>query len=80
MEYRIDIRPIEVIVLDALQEIILMLIVNEFQASEIFIVLPVLQIIHDQDVRTSAAIQFLYDVAADESGTTCYNNHDISSP
>ena len=75
MEDGIDVRTIKGIILYALQKIILVLIVDELQAPQIFVVLPILEIINNQDVTASLTIEFLYNVAADEAGTACYYNH-----
>ena len=42
MEYDIDICAIDVIVLDAAQEIVLMLIVDELQAAQVLLVLAIM--------------------------------------
>lgn len=75
----VDVRAVEVVVLDALKEVVLVLVVNELQAAEVLVVLAVLEVVDDQDVRAAAAVEFFDDVAADETGTTCYDNHVDSS-
>ena len=79
MKDGIDIRTIKSIILNALQEIILVLIIDELQPPEIFIVLSILEIVDNQDVAASLTIEFLYDIAADETGTPCNNDHDFIS-
>lgn len=75
MEDRVDIRAVEVVILDGLKEVILVLVVNELQAAQVLVVLSILEVVDDQDVRTATTVEFLDDVAADETGTTRYNNH-----
>ena len=75
MEDGIDIRAVEIIVLDGLKEVILVLVVNELQAAQILVILAILEVVDDQDIRTPAAIEFFDDIAADEAGTTRYDNH-----
>ena len=80
MEYSIDVRAVEVIVLNTLQEVILMLVVDELKTTQVLVILPVLQIIHDQDVCTTTAIKFFDDITADKTGTACYDNDDKYLP
>ena len=75
MEYRINVRAVKIIVFNALQKIVLVLVVNEFQAAQVLVVLPVLQVIYHQYIRPPTAIEFLHQIAADKSGTASYNNH-----
>ena len=75
MEDGINVRTVEVVVLDALKEVVLVLVVDELQAAEVLVVLAILEVVDDQDVRAAAAVEFFDDVAADETGTTCYDNH-----
>lgn len=79
VEDGVDVRAVEVVVLDALKEVVLVLVVDELQAAEVLVVLAVLEVVDDQDVRAAAAVEFFDDVAADETGTTCYDNHVDSS-
>ena len=79
MEDGFDVRAVEVVILDALKEVVLVLVVDELQAAEVLVVLTILEVVDDQDVRAAAAVEFFDDVAADETGTTCYDNHVDSS-
>ena len=79
VEDGVDVRAVEVVILDALKEVVLVLVVDELQAAEVLVVLAVLEVVDDQDVRAAAAVEFFDDVAADETGTTCYDNHVDSS-
>ena len=75
VEDGVDVRAVEVVILDALKEVVLVLVVDELQAAEVLVVLAILEVVDDQDVRATAAVEFFDDIAADETGTTCYDNH-----
>lgn len=75
VEDGVDVRAVEVVILDALKEVVLVLVVDELQAAEVLVVLAVLEVVDDQDVRAAATVEFFDDIAADETGTTCYDNH-----
>ena len=80
MEDGVDVRAIEVIVLDGLKEIILVLVVDELQAAQVLVVRAVLEVIDNEDIRAATAVKFLDDVAADKTGTTRYDNHEKFLP
>ena len=60
-------------------EAVFVMVVEEFQTAQVFIVLSVLQVIDDEDVGATLTIEFLYNVAADEAGTAGNDNHIVSS-
>lgn len=80
MENGVDVRAVEVIVLNSLKEIILVLVVNELQAAQVLVVRTVLEVVNNEDVCAAAAVEFFDDVAADKAGTTCYDNHEKFLP
>ena len=75
VEDYIDIGAVEVVVFDGFEEIIFVLIVQELESSKVFVILAVFQVIYDEDVCTSLSVQCFDNVAADESGAPCYDNH-----
>ena len=75
MEHGIYVGAVEIVVLYALEEIVLMLIVNELQPPEILIVLSVLQVIHYQYIRPLSEVQFPNYITADEPGASRYDYH-----
>ena len=64
----VDVRPIEIALLDELEEVVLLLVVDEVQPAQILVVLTVLQVVDDEDILMSALIQRMDEVAADEAG------------
>ena len=79
MEDSIDIGAVEIVIFDGLEKIILVLVVDELQATQVLVIIAVLQVIYNQDVGTAPAVQFLHDIAADKAGTAGYDNHWYSS-
>lgn len=75
MENNVDVSAVEAVALDGFKEVILVLVVEKFEAAKVFVVEAVFQIVDDQDVAASLTVQCFDNVAADESGTTCDNNH-----
>ena len=52
-----------------------MAVIEEFQSAKVFIVLAVREVIDNEDILTAETIELFYDVAADKTGTACYNDH-----
>ena len=75
MENNVDVSAVEAVALDGIEKIVLVLVVEEFESTKVFVVEAVFQIVDDQDVAASLTVQCFDNVAADESGTTCDNNH-----
>lgn len=75
MENNVDVSAVEAVALDGFEKIVLVLVVEEFESTKVFVVEAVFQIVDDQDVAASLTVQCFDNVAADESGTTCDNNH-----
>lgn len=75
MENNVDVSAVEAVALDGFQKIVLVLVVEEFESTKVFVVEAVFQIVDDQDVAASLTVQCFDNVAADKSGATCDNNH-----
>lgn len=75
MENNVDVSAVEAVALDGFEKIVLVLVVEEFEPAKVFVVEAVFQVVNDQDVAASLTVQCFDNVAADESGTTCDNNH-----
>ena len=75
MENNVDVSAVEAVTLDGFEKIVLVLVVEEFESTKVFVVEAVFQIVDDQDVAASLTVQCFDNVAADESSTTCDNNH-----
>lgn len=75
MENNFDVSAAEVVVLDGFEKIVLVLVVEEFESTKVFVVEAVFQIVDNQDVAASLTVQCFDNVAADKSGATCDNNH-----
>lgn len=75
MENNVDVSAVEAVALNGFEKIVLVLVVEEFESTKVFVVEAVFQVVDDQDVAASLTVQCFDNVAADESGTTCDNNH-----
>lgn len=75
MENNVDVSAVEAVALDDFEKIVLVLVVEEFESTKVFVVEAVFQVVNDQDVAASLTVQCFDNIAADESGTTCDNNH-----
>ena len=53
-----------------------MTVVDEVKSAQVLVVLPIFEVIDDEDVVPSLAIEFLDDIAADEPGTACDDDHE----
>ena len=52
-----------------------MTIVDEMKTAQVLVILAVLEVVDDEDVVPALAVEFLDDVAADESGAAGDDDH-----
>ena len=74
----VDVRAVEVALLDEVEEVVLLLVVNEMQSAQVLVVLAVCKIVDDEDVLVPALIQCMDEIAADKAGTTGNDNHEFA--
>ena len=53
-----------------------MTVIDEVKSAQVLVVLPILEVIDDEDVVPALAIEFLDDIAADEPGAACDDDHE----
>ncbi len=79
MEDRVDVRAVEVPLLDEVEEIVLLLVVDEMQPAQVLVVLAVRKVVDDEDVLVPARVQRVDEIAADKAGTARDDNHEFAT-
>ena len=75
MEDDVDVAAVEGIVGHLFIEVGIVHIIKEIEALEVAAFAAVRQVVDDEDVVDAPVVQLFYDIAADKTGTTCYNFH-----
>ena len=79
MENDVDIAVVEGVIFHLLGKVFVVHVIVELQALEIAALAAVCEVVDDEDVVDAAVIELFYNIAADKTGTTCYNFHSFPS-
>ena len=69
MKNSVHVGAVKVVFLDAFQKIVLVPIIKELQSAEIFVILPIFEVVDNQYIVPPPSIQLLDDIAADSFKT-----------
>ena len=75
MEDDVDVAAVEGVVGHLFVEVGIVHIIKEIKALEVAAFAAVRQVVDDEDVVDVPVVQLFYDIAADKTGTACYNFH-----